>query len=1040
MKDYYPSFNALSDWKKGRVRHLFTQPVEILANSKSFVLVGDGRSVRVEGRGRLFVPALPKDVKELLARLVPKDRFVPKRFWVLTSGGGSSRKVSLVKGYKSLIAFYRVTPLIREFLYHFYHKIDVDLLIASLGLGVSLETLRVIEVEQTLKTVKTFPDTPSISYNYKNNLARLDCVRTVLDGVALCYHEILKRRDSLPSAAIRMLSRLKLRAWWNSWDTAKFIKDLAVECRAYYFGRACPRHPLVNWMTAVEALQFSYLARSMPSPILKVKDKMALIKDLSVRLTMPPPIEPTDWREFIRKWLSKNRGSNPIRLSAEPSVSAALGYSGERWGHSGAYRDIWVFQLSSRLVKGDLYEYLLETVRKAGQVQASGMFDAMFLGDIRSSKVLNAILMDGCETILDFILESGGMLPAQALAAPEKGLKVRVPTLGLTAANLVQQAYRKAADHFLLNDPRSSRSLGGKHTVNLDKQKGMFYSQDLSYATDCHGFWAQRVLYEEVQEYAPELRRWERFIPLFFGPRRLILPDFETGQYEVVEPPTLTCRKRVPRPGVITKGGIPLPMYARMLGEGVDLFEGVAEPVAADAVLVFDLWFPAWSSDPNEKPYQDSYEEMVNISANGIKLARVPVSLEAFVFGEKPPQVQQNPGKFSTDKSRAVSEADLRLFHEGYCQYLSFYCLETGAKAVTTTRGAMMGEPTSWAVLPLVSFYALAKINKFLALTTGDDALVPNMTQADRLKYDAAMTSLGGVISQQKSFLHPRRGLFCEVPYVQGKAKYFFPLSYWTAPSGGSKGEVNWYNLPAAFAGSLRDQGFEVDRRSLGSRGLFKYSKFRSTWKAAINMGLPIGAPEVMGGINVPHYPVEPNRLAGQWFAKLSSLSLPDLHLYGGLSLVPQMEKQDIASAALLYNLMFKRQMKTVAGEDDVRIDEALVRARNPAAVRQLFSRPRLKVLKHAPSVRFLAQRFQSRIIKTQVQVPPGSVSKLYQDLVGKRNRYVPNSASMKLMSERNFGYAVRSDQPIPPLMWGRHVHPSDMIRVSVFSSTDDGL
>jgi hypothetical protein len=330
----------------------------------------------------------------------------------------------------------------------------------------------------------------------------------------------------------------------------------------------------------------------------------------------------------------------------------------------------------------------------------------------------------------------------------------------------------------------------------------------------------------------------------------------------------------------------------------------------------------------------------------------------------------------------------------------------------------------------------MAKVNKTFGISTGDDALVPNMTPADRSKYDDAMASLGGEISKKKSYLHPKRGLFCEVPYVGGKEKIFFPLSYWAAPSGGSKGEVNWYNLPSAFAGSLLGQGVKLNRKALGERGLFKHCKFRSVWRAAVDMGLPIGAPEVMGGINVPNFPAVPNRLQGQWFAYLSSISLPALHLYGGLSLVPLMDKQDVASVELLYKLMFQRQLSTICPPGGVRVDELVARARNPAAVKGLFSRPRLKVLKHAPSSRFLAQRFHNKIRKTVVMRAPGSVTKLYDDLVGKRNRYVPDSPSLRLMAERNFGFAVRAGKPLPPLMWGRHVHPSDTIPIHVF----DGL
>jgi hypothetical protein len=783
-------------------------------------------------------------------------------------------------------------------------------------------------------------------------------------------------------------------------------------------------------MSSKEALQFSYLARSLPSPILKPADKTEYILDLADRLCQPPPEEPLDWRPFVRGWLKKTRGKNPISLTAEPSVSAAMGYSGERWGHSAAYRDIWVYQLGHMEYQGKLDSYLLAVSEAANNIRASAMTDSMFLGDIRVSRVLNAIFLDGCETMLDFILQlEDGFLPATPIAAPEKGLKVRVPTMGLTAANIVQQSFRKAADHFLLNDPRSSQSLGGKYSQDLSREKGPWYSQDLSFATDNHGFWAQRVLYEEVMEYVPELRRWERFLPLFFGPRRLFLPD-SNGDTLVPEPPLLETTRVVPRPGVITRAGVPLPLYERSL-PGVPLFEDVRHELASDETLVFDLWFDTWSSDPNYKPYQDSYNEMTLISANGIKLARVPPSLEAFCFGEKPPPIQQFSGRFSTNKQRALSRNDLKGFTLDYNVFLKSCALGTSSLTRVTTRGAMMGEPTSWAVLPLVSFYAMSKVNKTVGRTTGDDALVPRMSKVDRLRYDEAMASLGGVISKSKSFLHPRRGLFCEVPYVNGKEKQFFPLSFWAAPSGGSKGEVHWYNLPAAFRGSLISQGVEPTRKSLGDSGLFKYSKFRSTWRAAVNLGLPIGAPEVMGGIGVPYFPVVPSRLQANWFAYLSSIKLSDLHLFGGLSLVPQLDKQDIEAAKMMYNLVLMRQMKVQNLPDHVSINEAVLRARNPSAVRQLFSRPRLKLLKHAPSVRNLARKFHSRIRNVRVMKPPGSVSLLHADLVGKQNRYIPNSVSMQLMGERNFGFSIRSGRPLNPLLWGRRDNAFDTVPIA---------
>jgi len=1045
MKPFYPSFQGLGDWNRGGIFHLFPVPVELLANAKGFRLTGKGRHFTAVSWGQLAAVPAPADVRETLRKMVPIGCHIRKAHWALVANERSnSRHLTLEAGLKHLVRFYRVTPRVYKFLIDFYPKGEVDRLLEVTGRGVSLETLRVIEFEETLKWFKGDKVSEDVAALYRRNLSRLDCMRTCLDGVALVYQRLRKTRN-IPSRALSALNQLKRDVWVDPWGAAAMLKDLATECRAYFFGGPCPRHPLVSWMKAVEALQFSYLARSLPAPLTSKAEKVRLITDLAARLCGPPPEEPPDWRPFVKTWLKRNSSGIPS-LTCEPSVSSAIGYEGERWGHSAAYRDIWVFQLGHMHSRGRLREYLLETISEVDRsIKSSHMMDVMFLGDIRKSKVLNTFLLDGCETILDEILRSGNPLPAQPLVAPEKGLKNRIPTKGLTAANLVQQAFRKAADHFLKNDPRSSQSLGGSKAVDLSTSDGPWYSQDLTFATDLHGFWAQRVLYEEVLDYVPELRRWERFIPLLFGPRRLLLPlacggasleKFSVAQ--LPKPPKLASRVIVPKPGVIIRQGTHLTMYNNAL-PGVPLYELVDKDISQDEVIVFDLWFDEWGNE-DAAPYVVPYSEMTQISSNGVKLARLPASLEDFIAGPKPPQVQQNPGKYSTDKSKPITSDTLLSFAKDYLAWNLLVCSDRldGAGTVVTTRGAMMGEPTSWAALPLVTFYALNRVGKWLCESTGDDALVPGLTPQERRGYDDGLAAMGGSISLKKSFYHPKRGLFCEAPYVNGKKKKFFLLSYWAAPRGGSKGEANWFNLPAAFAGSLISQGLRPTRKDLGQFGLFKYSKFMSMWRAALNMGIPIGAPEIMGGINVPHFPVEPSRLQAHWFAYLSSLKLVDLHLFGGLSLVPQWDPQEMKSAKSYYDLVLSRQMTAEKKADtDILIEDAVSRIRNPGAVVSLFNRPRLSVLKHSPSVRNLAQKFYSRVVKAHPMRAPGSVTKLHEDILSKRRRYVASTGSFALMSQRNFGYAVKAGKPLAPRMWGQRLQLYDSIPVAHVDSLD---
>lgn len=123
---------------------------------------------------------------------------------------------------------------------------------------------------------------------------------------------------------------------------------------------------------------------------------------------------------------------------------------------------------------------------------------------------------------------------------------------------------------------------------------------------------------------------------------------------------------------------------------------------------------------------------------------------------------------WSLDERRSVvTPVDCMDYFNRFNSWLQYACCD--ADRDITKRGAMMGEPTSWAVLPLVTFYALEKAGKWAALTTGDDALVGGLSPLERERYDSALRSLGGVISAPKSFYDRHKGLFCEAPYKNGK-------------------------------------------------------------------------------------------------------------------------------------------------------------------------------------------------------------------------------------------------------------------------------
>jgi hypothetical protein len=194
-----------------------------------------------------------------------------------------------------------------------------------------------------------------------------------------------------------------------------------------------------------------------------------------------------------------------------------------------------------------------------------------------------------------------------------------------------------------------------------------------------------------------------------------------------------------------------------------------------------------------------------------------------------------------------------------------------------------MGDPTSWSVMPLMTIYSAQQCGVGRKLITcGDDALmlVPNKQAV--MKYNSIMEGLGGQISLPKSFIHSRKGLFTEYPIYDGVRRSRYLLSHWVSPPGGSKGFVHWQNLPRAVLG-----GNTFNRRKNRSDHLWQYSKWYYTWVAAKQMGLPLGAPEQLGGISHPLFDPVPLRKRNIWLDKVNSLTRRDLCVRRGLSLVP---------------------------------------------------------------------------------------------------------------------------------------------------------
>jgi hypothetical protein len=135
-----------------------------------------------------------------------------------------------------------------------------------------------------------------------------------------------------------------------------------------------------------------------------------------------------------------------------------------------------------------------------------------------TSKILQYYLRKGTFYVMDSIT----YLPILPLVADEKGLKTRYPTACLTASNLIQQVLRRAIDHIMVNDPRFSQSLGGSRDVNLKGERGPWYSQDATAATDLHAQWLTQTIYEEIAHFYPELQPYTKYFNKLFGVKKLL--------------------------------------------------------------------------------------------------------------------------------------------------------------------------------------------------------------------------------------------------------------------------------------------------------------------------------------------------------------------------------------------------------------------------------------------------------------------------------------------------------------------------------------
>lgn len=184
----------------------------------------------------------------------------------------------------------------------------------------------------------------------------------------------------------------------------------------------------------------------------------------------------------------------------------------------------------------------------------------------------------------------------------------------------------------------------------------------------------------------------------------------------------------------------------------------------------------------------------------------------------------------------------------GYYRNVSNESRESG---LHTKRGAMMGEPTSWPGLPLVTIMAwedtVAPHRYGNLRTTGDDAECRVKDDIESELFTANLEARGEVVSEFKDFLHDHLSVYTEIISWNGKPiKDIFPISTIIGPFGASKGTINWFNMPSQTQAVLARTG------AVAPMKVWRLTKFYPYWHYARWLGLPLTVPIPYGGIALP--------------------------------------------------------------------------------------------------------------------------------------------------------------------------------------------
>jgi hypothetical protein len=700
----------------------------------------------------------------------------------------------------------------------------------------------------------------------------------------------------------RQIERFRVKLLLQPYKTAKELKELAGHARAWFFGAKKPSQPLLRTLPSkYYALVFSYMGRALPPQARS--DTEAGYQKLVDRLTSEPPPEVVAWRPWVRTYLERFPVGE-VSYPTDSSAGATLGYTRRDGGFSQATQDLVGLGLALIKVDAGLSDTLYDlegNILTLSSVLENRDFKSLNLQGLNEVAVLQRLYSRAVNRAVEWTMERFSQIPFVALSAPEAGLKTRYPTISPVCVLHISQILRRAADSHLLRDPRNRESLGGKPEIRLGKLAGPWYSQDLTAATDLHPFWLQGVFYEELLAKHPKLEHLSKYLSKLFGPRKLISPnDYKSFMMQ-------------------PEARLPQNPYKDLLSMH---WEKALPNLSQVPYFTYEVGTSKLGSTVGNIP-------SANVSANLPKRELPAFDPQAAFLRYQ--SRKRTAKQRSTNRGLEIAEAHIAEWEAWWKEFDSL-------PGITTKTGNPMGEAASFPLLNLGTNFCAERAGLPKHGNTGDDSRIPlgqrglprvllehandrsskmndllrtlpadpsrRWQAEDKLKiHELSLSEIGAVLSRgdpregkpNKIFIHKEYALYKEIPMRGDQKLPFIPVKLLSAPPGGAKGTISWFNQPTAVRQHCNEFQFHIPK------SLWRKLPYWNETLAAFSYGLPVREAVMLGGVNHPVFPHTAGtnpRVTQRWLSTLSSLTLVEWATGTGLSPLPPAETQLVRSAS----------------------------------------------------------------------------------------------------------------------------------------------